>query len=111
VVADCIGAPGALATKPGAIVLACADNGLGVQRITWTSWTATGATGRGTLWEKLCQPNCAEGKIGYYPVQVTLSDARASASGQWFRSVALTWGSPAPPAPLPPGTYQLLPPG
>jgi len=107
VVADCTGGA---TSKPRYIELACADNGLGVQDLTWTSWTATGATGSGSFWEKLCQPNCATGKIGKYPVQVRLSDVQSAASGQWFKVMTVTWGSSRPPAPLPPSGYQLLSP-
>jgi hypothetical protein len=107
VVADCT----TTATiKPSAIVLACADDGAGVQGMTWTSWTATSATGTGTFYEKLCQPSCAAGKVGTYPVKATLSNVQTSSRGAWFGSVTFTWGSPQPPAPLPPSTYQLTKP-
>jgi len=57
--------------KPGTIVLACADNGMGLVHMQWTSWTAHLASGYGTLYEKNCTPNCAEGRIIDYPVIVT----------------------------------------
>lgn len=34
--------------KPGTITLACADNGLGLQRLRWTSWTPALASASGT---------------------------------------------------------------
>jgi hypothetical protein len=41
--------PYPLSVRPATITLACADNGLGIQHMTWTSWTADAATGQGTL--------------------------------------------------------------
>jgi hypothetical protein len=112
VVADCTG-PASVArqasTRPSSITLACADNGIGVQAVNWATWTSSGATGQGTLWLKLCQPNCATGKIAHYPVGVTLSDVQGPASGQWFRHLTITWGSPRP-SPLPLSTYGLMSP-
>jgi hypothetical protein len=43
VVADCIRAPQLLSIRPAGITLACADNGLGVEHMTWTSWTTSAA--------------------------------------------------------------------
>ncbi len=42
--------------------------------ITWTYWTASSALGHGLHISDDCAPNCAEGKIGYVPVTVALSD-------------------------------------
>jgi len=81
--------------------VACADAGLGVEHMAWNSWTASAATGQGKLWEKLCQPNCAEGKIGTYPVAVTLSQVRSSASGPWFGRLSVSWEGQRPPGSTP----------
>jgi hypothetical protein len=102
VVADCTSAPPyRLSTRPGTITLACADDGLGVQDMTWGTWAASAATGQGKLWEKLCVPNCAEGKTGTYPVAVTLSAVRSSASGPWFSRLRVTWEGQRPPGTTP----------
>jgi hypothetical protein len=58
--------------KPGTIYLACADDGLGLTRLHWTSWTPELASAYGTLWENDCKPNCAQGHIHYYPVVAVL---------------------------------------
>jgi hypothetical protein len=104
VVADCVGPP---STQPSTITLACADDGIGIQGITWGTWTNESATGHATLWMNLCQPDCAAGKTADYPVQVTLSDVQASAQGRWFKSLTIGWESPRP-SPLPLTTYALL---
>jgi eukaryotic-like serine/threonine-protein kinase len=111
VVADCTSAPPyRLSVRPGGITLACADNGLGVEKVTWSRWTVSAATGLGLFWEKLCQPSCAEGKIGYYRVQVRLSAVQTSAQGPWFSRLRVTWQATAPPLTTP-VSYRLTPPG
>jgi hypothetical protein len=63
--------------KPGTITLACADDGVGLTHLHWTSWTPELASAYGTAWQNDCTPNCAQGHIRYYPV------------------VAMLWGSSA----------------
>jgi len=110
VVADCAAAaPYPLSREPVSITLACADAGIGVQDMLWTNWTTTAATGTGLLWEKLCVPDCANGKMGYYPVAVTLSAVRASAKGQWFSELTVSWQGSRPPNQTP-DTFTLMPP-
>jgi hypothetical protein len=58
--------------KPGTIVLACADDGLGLKDLHWTSWTPELASAYGTEWENDCVPDCAEGHFHYYPVVAEL---------------------------------------
>ena len=53
-------------------MLACADDGAGLQGLHWTSWTPRLASGYGTEYENDCQPNCAEGHIHHYPALVVL---------------------------------------
>ncbi|QMU67792.1 hypothetical protein [Streptacidiphilus sp. P02-A3a] len=69
VVPDC---SGKAQVDPGTIVLACADYGLGLQALHWTSWTPQLASAYGTEWEKDCQPSCAAGHIKDYPVVIEL---------------------------------------
>jgi serine/threonine protein kinase len=45
-----------------------------VSKITWSSWTATGATGQGTTDMNSCNPNCAQAPPSIVPATVTLSD-------------------------------------
>lgn len=72
---------GPASTRPSIITLTCADAGIGVQDMTWATWTSSGATGHGLLWLNLCKPDCAAGKFARYPVRVALSDVQASAHG------------------------------
>jgi hypothetical protein len=111
VVANCAAAaPYPLSREPASITLACADAGIGVQDMIWMTWTAKAATGSGLLWEKLCVPDCATGKIGYYPVGVTLSAVRGSAKGPWFSELTVSWQGSRPPNQTP-DAFPLMPPG
>jgi hypothetical protein len=52
---------------PTTFIITCADAGIGVQDLHWTSWTPKLASGYGTFWENDCIPNCAAGHFHYYP--------------------------------------------
>ena len=58
--------------KPETISLACADNGIGLAHLHWTSWTPQLASAYGTTWVNDCKPSCAEGHVHYYPVVAVL---------------------------------------
>jgi len=58
--------------KPGTITLACADNGIGLTHLHWTSWTPHLASAYGTEWVNDCKPNCAQGHVHNYPVVAAL---------------------------------------
>jgi hypothetical protein len=74
VVLDCSSKP---VVMPSTYVIACADAGMGVRDLHWTSWAPKLASGYGTFWENDCKPNCAQGHIHYY------------------RSLEVLWGSAA----------------
>ena len=44
-----------------------------VTKITWSSWTSTGASGQGTSDIDSCNPNCAQAPPSLVPTTVTLS--------------------------------------
>lgn len=52
--------------EPSTFTIACADGGIGVKQLHWTSWTPKLASGYGTFWENDCKPDCAHGQIHYY---------------------------------------------
>jgi hypothetical protein len=62
-----------VASKPTTYTLSCADANAGWTGMTWSSWSATTATGRGILRQNDCTPNCAAGKFINYRATVTLS--------------------------------------
>lgn len=112
VVSACDAPPHLLSREPSVIILACADAGIGVQDLTWTSWTASSATGQGVLWENECVPtaSCGASKYSRYPVAVTLSAVKASAQGPWFSRLTVTWKDGRPPNQTP-DTFSLEGPG
>jgi hypothetical protein len=52
--------------EPSTYVIACADYGIYLQGLHWTSWTAKEASGYGTFWENDCTPSCADGHFHHY---------------------------------------------
>ena len=60
--------------RPKEIMLTCADGGMIVLDINWTTWTDTGATGTGTYSQNMCDPDCASGTRVNAPVTIKLSE-------------------------------------
>ena len=60
--------------KPESITITCADGGIYVEKIRWSSWSQEGATGIGVFSENLCEPSCAEGQRVEAPVNLRLSN-------------------------------------
>lgn len=97
VIANCdLSSPG-LTARPSGIVIACGDGNLGVERLAWSDWGTYTASGQGTLYENLCQPDCAAGKYGRYPVAVRLSGVKSSSEGAYFSELSVTWKAGRPP--------------
>ena len=86
--------------KPKAITFTCADAGLYVDKIEWSSWSQNGATGTGIFHENLCKPSCAEGKQVRESVKVELSDLTPRKGKYYLRTLDIetvsgkdfTWG-------------------
>ncbi|MUL78816.1 hypothetical protein [Mycolicibacterium sp. CBMA 226] len=62
--------------RPMQLAIIC-DNTLRVDKITWSSWDAVRASGRGTQFLVVCEPNCATGTPIYTPVAISLDGAAA----------------------------------
>ena len=60
--------------KPESITITCADGGIFVEKIQWSTWSQEGALGTGIYSENLCEPSCVEGKRVTAPVEITLSN-------------------------------------
>jgi hypothetical protein len=90
----CIGGP---QRRPRKIVLACADYNSYVDKLSWSSWTARGATGHGTLVENDCTPSCVAGKFYSYQVVVELSKAVPTRYGLLFTAYKVSAHSPIRP--------------
>lgn len=86
--------------KPQAITLTCADAGLYVDKIQWSSWSQLDATGTGIFYENLCEPSCADGQLVSEAVNVELSNLTLRKGKYYLRTLDIetvsgkdfTWG-------------------
>ena len=76
--------------KPTAITITCADGGISVNKIKWSTWDKSGATGIGTFNENLCEPSCVEGKQVSAPVTIKLSDLKANKGNYYLRTLDIS---------------------
>jgi hypothetical protein len=76
--------------KPESITITCADGGMFVEKIQWSTWGKGGATGRGIYSENLCEPNCAEGKRVTAPVNISLSNLTEQNDKYYLRTLDIT---------------------
>lgn len=61
--------------KPKSVILACADDGLLLKSLKWSTWGPAGASATGTISWHICQPDCAASdKWGSSSATVQLSD-------------------------------------
>jgi hypothetical protein len=88
--------------KPESITITCADGGIFVEKIQWSTWSKEGATGMGIYSENLCEPNCAEGERVTAPVKLTLSTLTKYKEKFYLRTIDIStqngkdfpWGKP-----------------
>jgi hypothetical protein len=73
--------------KPAAITITCADGGIFVEKIQWSTWSKEGATGMGIYSENLCEHNCAEGERVTAPVKLTLSNLTENKGKVYLRTL------------------------
>jgi hypothetical protein len=76
--------------KPESITITCADGGIFVEKIRWSTWGEGGATGIGIYSENLCEPNCAEGKRVTAQVNLILSNLTKQNDKNYLRTLDIT---------------------
>ena len=76
--------------KPELIFFTCADGGLYVEKIKWSTWSKDGATGIGIFSENLCEPSCAEGKRVEAPVDLRLSNLTEQEGKYYLRTLDIS---------------------
>ncbi|HXQ75636.1 MAG TPA: hypothetical protein VN791_04005 [Acidimicrobiales bacterium] len=99
VIADCTAPPPQAQqsqVEPTSISLACADNGVGVEKLVWTRWTETNAIGNGEVWENNCTPNCANGTIETYSASMSLSGVETTTAGRLFSHLTVAYQGKGP---------------
>jgi len=86
--------------RPGRITLSCADAGIWLAKLTWSSWGRDRAVGAGTYDENTCTPNCATGHVVGKPVRVILSKPKTcpGESRRGFTRATFSFPSGAPPS-------------
>jgi hypothetical protein len=96
--------------RAGAIAVAGIDGAAGIRpatlatssdasldRLSWSSWSADGASGSGEFRVLDCQPNCATGHTRTVPATVALSDVKLCDGRRYFGRAVVTLASgPAP---------------
>jgi hypothetical protein len=80
------------------VLLGCGDGGQFLADVSWSKWTAGGATGAAVWWQNLCTPDCAAGKFRRMRVKVTLSRPRICTKPRTRLFTRMTLKSPAHPA-------------
>lgn len=83
--------------EPSEITIACGDGNFVVADITWDSWGQDEAGGSGTAEVNLCEPNCADGKVGNYISGVTVSDIGDCDGQSAYRKIEIDFQDEAPP--------------
>ncbi len=78
------------AVRPAEVVLSCADGNEYVGGITWSSWTATSASGTGRLTYNNCTPDCAGGVFLSVAASVAVSDPRTISGQLLFTHLVIT---------------------
>ena len=84
----------------------CADGSAKLTGMSWTSWGAAGADGRGYYSERTCNPSCAQGGEVTYPIYIHASnpaplpadkDSGCPADMEFYSRVTLTFPGDVPP--------------
>jgi hypothetical protein len=78
------------AYKPESITITCADGGMLVEKIQWSTWGQEGARGIGIYSENLCEPNCAQGRRVNAAVKLTLSNLTVQNDKYYLRTLDIT---------------------
>jgi len=86
VVPNCLGKP---VVMPSEVVLACADAGLGVERIHWLGWGSPVAAGLGSAFANDCSPNCAAGHFHSYRAVLLLSGSERCGNALAYRTATV----------------------
>jgi hypothetical protein len=82
--------------KPKTITAFCADAGVIIKSVKYSSYGAKTATGTGTAAVNLCEPNCAAGKTKNFKVRFTLSRVTQCGDSYQFRRLQFSYTGDKP---------------
>lgn len=103
-IVDCAGR---LVQKPSSITITCADGGVSINKITWSTWTANSARGTGTLAWNTCLPKtCVDGIVETYRVRITMGRVASAPNEAVFTQATLRFPKGGP-AGLETGSYTI----
>lgn len=92
-ITDC----GKALTRPKTVTLACADAGVVLSKLSWSSFGGNTARAKGQISINTCEPNCAAGATKTYPVLVAASKPKACKRAvSVYRHIALTFTGAKP---------------
>jgi hypothetical protein len=75
---DCLGHP---QVRPHEVVFACADDGFGVDHLTWATWGGAQAIGLGSAYANDCKPTCVAGHVHRYQAVLIASGLQHCPNG------------------------------
>jgi hypothetical protein len=78
------------AYKPESITITCADGGIYVEKINWSTWSKEGATGSGIFSENLCDPSCVEGQRVEASVNLRLTNLTEHNGKNYLRTLDIS---------------------
>jgi hypothetical protein len=96
-----------ITAKPEEATPYCADFGVAIWDIKWSSWEATGAIGKGLYRANDCEPSCAEGTIFEAPVDLKLQDLYTDGARYFLRTLTFSSEKPLPLSQESMGTWDL----
>ena len=76
--------------KPESITITCADGGIYVEKIRWSTWSQKEAVGIGIFSENLCKPSCAEGQRVEALVNLRLKNLTEQSGKYYLRTLDIT---------------------
>ncbi len=83
--------------RPTDVTLTCADAGMRVSKLKWTSWTSTSAEGTGVMTTNTCDPDCASGNYETQVITILLNTpTKDSKSKTIFTTAILESNKPLP---------------
>jgi hypothetical protein len=90
------------ASSPKTLTLTCGDGNTVLKAMTWSSFGAPTASGKGTFVTNTCEPNCAQGKDVSYPVSVKAEGRKKCKGATVYAKLSLTYPGARKPPPSEP---------
>jgi hypothetical protein len=94
--------------KPEQLTQTCADGGIYIYNIAWSTWSAYSSTGSGIYSRNLCEPDCASGSRVEAPVNLKLNGLMTYKNKTYLSDLEVTPTNPSKlPAELNPSGWDV----